>query len=67
MAPPLKLYDNHAWVRNNLIYDNSGGEYTNWGNNHADYYGPDAFCDQACETKGGYNDPGVTIMEWTNK
>ena len=50
---PLKLYDNHAWVRNNLIFDNAGDYYTG-------YYGPvSAFF-------GDSNDPGLTIEEWTN-
>jgi hypothetical protein len=49
----LTLYDNHAWVQNNLIYDGSEGST-------GTLYGPvSAFF-------GDKNDPGVTIMEWTN-
>jgi hypothetical protein len=50
---PLKLYDNHAWVRNNLIYDDSGNEYSG-------FYGPVA------TFFGNSTDPGLTIEEWTN-
>jgi hypothetical protein len=50
---PLKLYDNHAWVRNNLIFDNTG-----------DYY--DGFYGPVSVFYGNSTDPGLTIMEWTN-
>jgi hypothetical protein len=50
---PLKLYDQHVWVRNNLIYDNSGNEYSG-------FYGPVA------TFTGNASDPGLTLVEWTN-
>ncbi len=50
---PLKLYDNHAWVRNNLIFDNTGNYYNG-------FYGP------VSVFFGNASDPGLTIMEWTN-
>ena len=49
---PLKLYDNNAVVRNNLIYNNAGNEYS--------FYGPVAVF------FGDNTDPGLKIIEWSN-
>lgn len=49
----LSLYDNRAWVRNNLIFDNSDGSYSSYFSAVRAWFGDGS-------------DPGTTIMEWSN-